>query len=348
LDAVDVADAGDFAEVLRELGEMAEIDGFDNEVDVDGTVYGGLGIERTDVGAVFGDDGGELFEQAGAVVADHREFDRVSGGLGGVGLVGRGSAAVGIAPLDFDAAVGLVEEVLYVGTTARVDGDSLAAGDVADDLFAADGVATARAIDEEIVLPFDLKGVRTFAEEDALDSVRHIGEGAGVGLGVGVFGGHRAAGFELVEHLARGVFAEADAGEEVLFVAKAVVVGDAVEVDGGEVGERDFVLAGFAVEELFADFDGAGALVFVEPVLDLVASAGGFGEAEPVAGRIVAGLGGDFDDVAVAELVAERNDASVYFCACGCVANVGVDGVGEVDGCAVFGRTMTLPLGVKV
>ncbi len=86
MDAVDVADAGDFAEVLDEAFEVAEVYGFDDEVYVDDAVDGlGCG-DGADVGAVFGDDGGELFQQAGAVVADDDEPYRVGGGLGaGVG-----------------------------------------------------------------------------------------------------------------------------------------------------------------------------------------------------------------------------------------------------------------------
>ena len=38
-----------------------------------------------DVGAVVGDDGGELLEEAGAVVAEDGELDGVGLGLGGAG-----------------------------------------------------------------------------------------------------------------------------------------------------------------------------------------------------------------------------------------------------------------------
>ena len=63
----------------------------------------------------------------------------------------------GAVRVDGDAAVGLVEQVLHVGAVARVDGDALAAGDVADDFFSADGVAAAGAVDEQLVLPLDLQ-----------------------------------------------------------------------------------------------------------------------------------------------------------------------------------------------
>jgi len=69
--------------------------------------------------------------------------------------------------------------------------------------------------------------------------------------------------------------------------------------------------AGFAFEELATDFDGALALVLVEPVADFVAGAWTLNEGEPVAAGSVAVLGDDFDDVAVAEFGAQRNHAAI-------------------------------------
>ena len=243
-----------------------------------------------------------------------------------------------------------VEEVLDVGTTAGVDGDAFAAGDVADDFFTADGITTAGAIDEEVVLALDLERVRPFAEEDAFDGVGHVGEGvsddAGLGAGLG-FGGDGRAGFELVEDLARGDLAEAFAGEEFGLGGEAVLGGDLVVVGFVVLGERHFVLAGFAVEELLADLDGALALMLVDPMLDLVAGAGGLAvfSVSPVAGGGVSGLGSILDDVAVAELGAEGDDASVDLRADGGVADLGVDGVGEVDGAGVPGQDDDFSLG---
>jgi hypothetical protein len=166
-----------------------------------------------------------------------------------------------------------------------VDGYAFASGDVADDGFAANGVTTACAVDEEIVLAFDLERVGTFAEEDALDGVRHVGERVANRAWLWLLGldGHGAAGLELVEGLAGRVLAEADGGEEVAVSGEAVFGGDAVVVGFLEAVERDFELAGFTFEELLSDFDGTGALVFVEPMLDLVAGTGTLGEAKPVA-----------------------------------------------------------------
>ena len=41
-----------------------------------------------------------------------------------------------------------------------MDGNAFAAGDVAHDLFAANGVATSRAIDQQVVLALNLKRIR--------------------------------------------------------------------------------------------------------------------------------------------------------------------------------------------
>src|SRR5579875_198142 len=65
LHAVDVADAGNLAEVLLQAGEMTKVHGLDDEVDVDGAVRSGTGLDAADVGSVFGDDGSELLEEAG-------------------------------------------------------------------------------------------------------------------------------------------------------------------------------------------------------------------------------------------------------------------------------------------
>ena len=105
------------------------------------------------------------------------------------------------------------------------------------------------------------------------------------------------------------------------------------------------MLARFALEQLAADFDGAAALVFIEPVLDLVAGAGAFDEGEPVAAGLVVFLGDDFDDVAGAELGAQRHHAAIDLGADAGVADFSVNGVGEVDGRAVGGNHDDFPLG---
>ena len=77
LDALNLADALDATHFVDEAVEVAQVEGLDDEVDDGSAVGDGVGTGGADVGAVVGDDGGELLEQAGAVVAEHGEFDRV-------------------------------------------------------------------------------------------------------------------------------------------------------------------------------------------------------------------------------------------------------------------------------
>ena len=86
LDAVYVADARDLAEVLLKTREVAQVNGLDDEVDVDGAIGGGARFDAADVGAVVGDDGCELLEETGAVVDREGQFDGVGRrpGPGGV------------------------------------------------------------------------------------------------------------------------------------------------------------------------------------------------------------------------------------------------------------------------
>ena len=74
------------------------------------------------------------------------------------------------------------------------------------------------------------------------------------------------------------------------------------------------------------------ALAGVDDVLDLVARARGLDERQPVLAGLVAGLGHDLHDVAVAQRRAQRHDAAVHLGAHAGVADIGVDGVGEIDG----------------
>ena len=97
---MDFADAGKAAEVCGEGGEVAEVEGFDDEFDVGGDAVGvGFAVDGADVGVVVGDGGGELFEHAGAVVAGDDEADGEAGGFGrgGRGLTDFGEAGAGAA-----------------------------------------------------------------------------------------------------------------------------------------------------------------------------------------------------------------------------------------------------------
>jgi hypothetical protein len=154
LDAVHVTHPGNLAEVLLQASKVTQIDGFDDEVDMNGSVGGGTGFDAANISAILGNDGRELLEKAGPVVDEEREFDGICSWLGACGIL---VATLRLRPLDLDAPVSLVKQVLDVGTASRVHGDTFATRDVTNNLFAANGIATSRSIDEEVILPFDLE-----------------------------------------------------------------------------------------------------------------------------------------------------------------------------------------------
>src|SRR6185312_1548541 len=129
-----VTDAWNLAEVLLKAREMAQVNGFDDEVDVDGAVGGGACLDAANVGSVFGNDGGEFLEKAGAVVDREGELDGVSCRLRAGGVL---AAALRLGPLDLDAPVSLVQEILHVRAASCVYGDTFAPRDITDDFFAA-------------------------------------------------------------------------------------------------------------------------------------------------------------------------------------------------------------------
>ena len=141
------------------------------------------------------------------------------------------------------------------------------------------------------------------------------------------------------------MLARADGGEQIDSSGHAVFIGDATQVLILNLRHRHLVLAGFLLEQLPADVHGAGALVFVEPVLDLVAGAGALDEGEPVAARLVIFLRDDLDNVAGAQLGAQGHHAPIHLGADAGVADLGVNGVGKIDRGAVGGNHNDLSLG---
>src|SRR5258708_6627350 len=95
---------------------------------------------------------------------------------------------------------------------------SLAAGDVADDRFSPDGIAAARAIDQQVTVSLDANGVALVSAKYAADHTADSSRAFVVSWGWG-FRGRR----EFAKNLARGIFAVADAGHQVVGLAKAVV-----------------------------------------------------------------------------------------------------------------------------
>ena len=78
LGALDGADALDAAHAEDHAVEVADVFGFDDEFDDGFAVVVVADVDAADVGVVVGDDGGEFFQHAGAVVAEDGDLDGVA------------------------------------------------------------------------------------------------------------------------------------------------------------------------------------------------------------------------------------------------------------------------------
>src|SRR5258706_4443525 len=286
VDAFDAEDAGNFADIDEDGFELALIGNFEIGVNA-GISAIRAAFEIVNVGTGSADDGGDFGEKAGAIARADGELDRESG---------FGAAA----PLDGDAAFGLVHEVLDVETGACVDGHAAATGDIADDYVARNGVATLGRVNEQVVVAFDNE--RSFAEtEHALDG---FDQG---GLAVNAF---RRFGFfrlaeEACEHLARRILSKADGSVKILDFGKAVVRNQLEHVGFGNFLEAAAKVARFVFEETLAHFRGFFAFLLVDPVADFAFRRGRFYEAEPIAAGVVALLRENLNHVAAGNFMAQ-------------------------------------------
>src|SRR6266478_7526107 len=165
LQSLHVVNAWDLPNTVHDFLEVFEVGDFEDYV------HAGLAVLAArfyvaDVGVGVADEGGDLFEHAEAVVAEKRDFYGIGNRL-----------AVFVAgPEHVDAAVGFVEKISDVGTVDGVDGYAFAAGDVSDYGFAANGVTTAGAIDEQVAGTADYDGVAVSAEDAAHHARKTAGE----------------------------------------------------------------------------------------------------------------------------------------------------------------------------
>src|SRR4030081_2084030 len=247
--------AGDLADTVHDFLEVFQVGDFQDYV------YAGLAVLAAsfyvaDVGVGVADEGGDLFEHTEAIIAEKRDFDGIRNRLA-VFLAG---------PEHVDAAVGVVEKIGDVRTVDGVDGNAFAASDVAHDGLAANGVATLGTINEKVAGPSDYDGVAVSAEDSAHDARNTARETAGCRLLFSV--GHRfsAGGREFRQHLAGRVLAISDAGHKIVGAAKSVFAGRSLQIGFLDFLQRDAVFARFFFDQLFSDFNGALALMDIEPV----------------------------------------------------------------------------------
>src|SRR6185436_13280561 len=229
-----------------------------------------------DVAVLAADRPRDLGEQARAIAADvDGHTDRSLRGLLDI-------------PLDVDDPLPIEDALRHRQTVARVHGEPPAAGDEADDVVAGQRVAALREANEQVLDP---------ADPHAL--VR-LGPGAGRAWPL-----HRleeAARAQLVEELMHGGLTVAEPRHEVVHTGIAEVGADALDLIPTEQRRGiEPVLLGFALEHLAPELDRPGALLNLQPLVDLGARAGGLDDLEPVPARVLARGGDDLDDVALAQ-----------------------------------------------
>src|SRR5215207_7177331 len=324
VDALHVEDAGHLADGGHDLVEVFEVEDLDRDLDAAAVVGGDRRVRGADVGLDVLDGVRHVGDHAGAVLGDGEEFD----GVGGL-------ARARVGPLDLDDALGVDHQLLDVRAAPRVDGDALAARDVADDLLAADGVAAARARHQQVVHAAHDDGVLAEADEllDGLDAGRQAAPERRL-----------LALLELGELLRPEVFGDdvtrhglpvPDGRQQVVHAPVAVLVRDALQ-GAVRVGQhllpREVEARGLLLEELPAQLDAFGPLLLGDGVADAVARARGLDEVEPVARGLRVGRGENLDHVAVLNRGAQRHHAPADARARAGVADLGVDHEGEVDG----------------
>src|SRR6266852_2035976 len=214
VDAFHTENARDFLNIDEDGFELAFIGDF--EVGVDARVGAvGTAFEIMNVGTSSADDGSDFGEKAGAVACADGELD---------GKLGFGAAA----PLDSDAAFGLVHEILHVGTLASVDGDTAASRDVANNFVAGNGIATFGAVNKQVVVTF--YNQRSFAKAQHALYCFYEGRLGVNGFGIGNF-------FRLTEkareNLAGGIFSETDRGVKILNFGKTIIGDESEDVRFG-------------------------------------------------------------------------------------------------------------------
>src|SRR5438093_4032847 len=286
--ALDVDDVFDFADLGDDVLELAEIGDLDDEV-VDAAPvvsHGDLGLRDV---AVAGRDGArDLRQEPRSVLADvNGDADRPLAGLLHV-------------PLDVDQPLAVQDALGDGQAIARVHREPAAARDEADDRITGQRIAAPREPHQQVVDTADpdtVGGLGTRRGRARL--LRRLQQ--------------RVRG-ELVQDLVGRALAVADRRQQVVGAAREPGVGgDLLELVAAEQGRRiQVVLPRLALEHLAAQLDRAGALLDLEPLVDLRPGARGLDDLQPVAARVLVRGGDDLDDVALPQGVAERDELAVH------------------------------------
>src|SRR5262249_55791075 len=212
--ALDIEHARDFLDVGQNALELFAISDIQGQLDARVEMVGAA-VERADIGARFADDAGDFGQHAGTVLGANEQAH-------GEGILARAG------PVDGDASLGLIEQVLHVGAGGAVHRDAAAARDIADDFIPRNRVAALGAVDHQVVVATHEHGPIVDSEH-ALDGGNKLGR-----LLFDFFDQRLTAG--LAEDLARGILAIAQAGVQVVEFGAAILARHTQQV-----GLRDFL-----------------------------------------------------------------------------------------------------------
>src|SRR5579863_857263 len=223
--------SGDFSQPGDDLLEMLQVGDVEHNFHA-GLAVGGAGGNVADIAFGVSNHAGNAFQHPETVVAENGELDRI----------GCGSSFIP-RPLYFDAAFGLVKKISDVRAVNGMDSHAFAARDVTNDAFAADGVTTARAVDQHVALALDGDGVVVAAE----DTAHYAGNRSAFaiqllgGIDVSSNSGRDAGRQQTGQHLACRILSIADARHQIIHPSQAVTGSHFLQFVVFDFLERDAV-----------------------------------------------------------------------------------------------------------
>ena len=317
--AVGVEDARHRPHVLEHRVEVHGVGHLEGEAGLGDAVAGGGEVGAEDVHVGVGERHRDVGEQPGPVEGldlDVDEERRLRGG----------------GPLDLEQLLRLGAELGGVGAVVAVHRDAAALGDEAEDPVGGHRRAALRELHPHIGGALHDDAGLGAAGDPWPAAASGERDGLGQVLLDAVLATEQLD--DLAHHRGGAEVALADGGVEGRDVGDPEAGGDLGErVVGEQPLDRQALLAHELGDLVLAPLDRLLAALLGEPLPDLGARPRRPHEAEPVARRAGVGVLGreHLDDVAVVERGLQRHQPAVHPGADGVVADLGVDGVGEVD-----------------
>ena len=240
-----------------------------------------------------------------------------------------GAFVVGRVPRDFHTALLIVVDCL--GASGGMNRDATAAGDEADDTVAGKWVAAASEADQYVVEIGDDDRVARFTAfagrgENFLEKALVLFSGV---LKLAL---ERFLRDEIRNHMLDFFTAVAQENIELVRSAQVVFLGDFEHfIALFEFAQIEAVISERLLEHFAPEFHRARAFLLLDEGADFGLGARALDDLEPVFGWRLSRRGDDLDRVSGFEPVLQRDDLAVDLRADAFVADVGVDGIGEIE-----------------